>query len=120
MLQPGHAIREFVFDSAKVQLGDEKAKFSLTLWYDTQSPDPQPMLAEISFRHDLHGISDEALKRRKTLFSAMQSGMGDWAGADVAGKTSSGLPGDCGSETRPVAARDMGAAHAVPASIGDS
>ena len=99
-LVQGEAIREWVFEGAEVDLGENlDAELALTLWYPADGPGSSPpAIAEISFKYGtIDGdVAPEVAQRALTLFLAMQAEL-DWASPERATKTSFGLPESCGS-----------------------
>jgi len=95
-LVAGMAIRELVFEGAKVDLGrDTDAEFALTLWYPKNGrTSPEPFTAEISFKYETESgrVSEAVARRALKLFQAMQEGLGDWLSLEHATKTSLALP----------------------------
>jgi len=74
-LLSGNKIHEFVFEGAKVDLGDTDAEFALTLWYPYKEAGlSEPLIVEISFKYDTDdGHVNAAVARRALqLFQAMQ------------------------------------------------
>ncbi|MDJ0731978.1 MAG: hypothetical protein QNJ33_18535 [Crocosphaera sp.] len=84
----GLTISEKVYKGGKVDLGNKKSKFSLTLWYDSPSS-TEPKIAEISFTYkdSEEDYSGEIASRAKQVFEAMQ-GMSNWVSEKSPTKTS--------------------------------
>jgi hypothetical protein len=96
-LKQAELIREWVFEGAEVDLGDNlEAEFALTLWFPADAGSATPAIAEISFKYDTQDgdVAPEVAHRAMTLFLAMQAEL-EWASPERATKTSFGLPPGC-------------------------
>ncbi|MDQ7004033.1 MAG: hypothetical protein Q9N67_03545 [Ghiorsea sp.] len=80
-------ISEKVYKGVSVDLGKLKAKFSLTLWYDTNTS-TTPVVAEISFKYKdtNENYSDNVTQRALAIFEIMQN-MPHWVSTTSLTKT---------------------------------
>lgn len=100
-LKHGPSISEVVFRGVGIDLGDKKAEFSLTIWYNDGTI-TQPRLAEISFSYDLKNgkVEKKVEERAEKLFRAMQvdDAMRGWIAIKVITKTEVALPNGCAAK----------------------
>ena len=74
-LVQGQLIREWVFEGAEVDLGENlDAEFALTLWFLAGTSNSAPSIAEISFKYKTKdgNVAPEAARRAMTLFLAIR------------------------------------------------
>lgn len=92
----GPAIRETVFEGARVKLGGSvDGKFALSLWYFDAAA--KPGVAEISFgcKFPTNAMPLEAARRAFDLFVGLQDSLEEWLDLTHSSKTALALPAAC-------------------------